>query len=230
MKKSIHITIPDPCHERWDAMSATDKGAFCQSCQKEVIDFSAMTDREVIEYLSSHNTGCGRFRKDQVDTKLAIAEVDNGRWKWRAIVLAILPFISFKVFSFAMPEADQSYKPAIARKETVPSLLPPHQAEIEPVTGTRSLDTLTGEERGYFVRRENKDTQVVADYDTTIELKQVEVFSNSHSFLLGTMGYTVTTVQSQMTTESRRNRFFDIRHPSRREERHSWVRHFFHLD
>ena len=95
-RKSIHISIPTPCHESWDGMDMTERGAFCHSCQKEVIDFSAMTDREVIDYLAMHQTGCGRFRKDQLDTKLSIAEVNNGVFKWRALFLSFLSFVSIK--------------------------------------------------------------------------------------------------------------------------------------
>jgi hypothetical protein len=94
--KSLHISIPQPCHEQWNNMNPTESGAFCHSCQKEVIDFSAMTDREVIEYLAKHETGCGRFRRDQLDTKLAMAKVDNGLFKWKAMLLGLLPFIGLK--------------------------------------------------------------------------------------------------------------------------------------
>ena len=95
-RPSIHISIPKPCHEQWDGMTATERGAFCQSCQTEVIDFSTMTDREVVEYLSKNKTGCGRFRNDQLNTNLVIPSVENGVFKWRALFFGFLSFISFK--------------------------------------------------------------------------------------------------------------------------------------
>ena len=121
-RKSIHISIPTPCHESWDRMDMTELGAFCQTCQKEVIDFSAMTDREVIEYLAMHQTGCGRFRKDQLDTKLTIPEVNNGIFKWKALLLGILPFIGLKSAK-AMPHymvipANQSCLQEKGKKDT----------------------------------------------------------------------------------------------------------------
>jgi hypothetical protein len=94
--KSIQISIEQPCHERWDRMDATSRGAFCQSCRKEVIDFSMMTDREVVEYLSNHKTECGRFRDDQVDTKISIAQVKNGFLKWKVFLLGLLSFAAIK--------------------------------------------------------------------------------------------------------------------------------------
>jgi hypothetical protein len=98
-RTSIYISIPTPCHEDWHNMNATERGAFCHSCQKEVIDFSAMTDREIIAYLEKHQTGCGRFREDQLDTKLTIPKVENGVFRWRALMLGILPIISTKIFA-----------------------------------------------------------------------------------------------------------------------------------
>lgn len=95
-RNSIHISIPKPCHEHWENMEATERGAFCYSCQREVIDFSAMTDCEVIEYLEKHKTGCGRFREDQLDTKLSIPKVGIGIFRWRALLLGFLSLISIK--------------------------------------------------------------------------------------------------------------------------------------
>lgn len=102
-RPSIRISIPKPCHEQWDDMTATDRGAFCQSCQTEVIDFSTMTDREVVEYLSKNKTGCGRFRNDQLKTNLTIPEVHNGLFKWKALLLGILPFLGAKTLE-ALPQ------------------------------------------------------------------------------------------------------------------------------
>ena len=116
-RPSIHISIPTPCHESWDSMDATEQGAFCHSCQKEVIDFSAMTDREVIEYLEKYKTGCGRFRKDQLDTKLTIPKLDNGIFRWRALFLGLISFISIKAFPSIWE--DQSPIPRTEKKDTV---------------------------------------------------------------------------------------------------------------
>jgi len=130
--KSIHISIPTPCHESWDSMDATERGAFCHSCQKEVIDFSAMTDREVIEYLASHQTGCGRFRKDQLDTMLTIPKIDNGAFRWRALFLSVLSLLSLKNI---MAQTDN--KTAIA--QTSKSKTPQKDSVQRPISDTINL-------------------------------------------------------------------------------------------
>jgi len=46
MPANILLHVPEPCHEDWDGMTPVEKGKFCGSCQKQVIDFSTMSDRE----------------------------------------------------------------------------------------------------------------------------------------------------------------------------------------
>ncbi len=95
-KNSIHITIPEPCHEKWDEMSPTDRGAFCRSCQKEVIDFSRMSDGAIVDYLSRHRDACGNFRQDQVARQITLYRPKGGYLRWQVYMLSLLPLMSFK--------------------------------------------------------------------------------------------------------------------------------------
>src|SRR5262245_44582474 len=74
MGKQIQLSIPVPCHENWDQMTPVEKGRFCDSCQKQVVDFSKMSDRQVVEFFKKPTTGsvCGRFMSDQLDRNIAI--------------------------------------------------------------------------------------------------------------------------------------------------------------
>lgn len=64
----LKISIPQPCHEDWQKMTPTSKGAFCKACAKEVVDFTKMTDEQVQNYLLSRTTEklCGRFQPQQL--------------------------------------------------------------------------------------------------------------------------------------------------------------------
>jgi hypothetical protein len=66
----FHLSIPQPCHERWANMSPTDKGAFCKACSKEVIDFSQQTTTQIVDFFTGYGGGgvCGRFRQSQLGT------------------------------------------------------------------------------------------------------------------------------------------------------------------
>lgn len=67
MAKKINLSIPQPCHESWYQMSLTEKGKFCNACQKEVIDFSHRSDAALVAFFKRPPSSvCGRFHPDQL--------------------------------------------------------------------------------------------------------------------------------------------------------------------
>lgn len=74
MAKKFQLSIPEPCHEKWEDMKPVEQGRFCGSCQKKVIDFSAMSDRELAMFFKRPSNGsvCGRFMDDQLDRTIDI--------------------------------------------------------------------------------------------------------------------------------------------------------------
>ncbi len=70
MKKSITIRIPEPCHEDWAKMTATEKGKFCSVCTKEVIDLTSKTDEDLVKILTKGKNACGRVKKSQLNREV----------------------------------------------------------------------------------------------------------------------------------------------------------------
>jgi hypothetical protein len=71
--QSIHVTLPEPCQENWDAMDKVGKGRFCMSCQKTIVDFTAMTDQEMLQFFrQSVSHPCGWFANDQLNRTIAL--------------------------------------------------------------------------------------------------------------------------------------------------------------
>ncbi len=64
----MKISIPKPCNENWNEMSPEQQGAFCKVCSKVVVDFSNMSDEEVLNYFAKkkEEKTCGRFRVSQL--------------------------------------------------------------------------------------------------------------------------------------------------------------------
>ncbi|WP_461042725.1 hypothetical protein [Spirosoma harenae] len=79
--RSLAVQIPKPCHERWDEMQPAERGRFCAHCQKTVVDYSDLSDREIVRLLNNV-TGetCGRFRNSQLDRYLPAS---NSKDTWR---------------------------------------------------------------------------------------------------------------------------------------------------
>lgn len=70
MKKYYSISIPKPCHENWNTMTPKEKGRFCNSCAKTVIDFTKMDSFEVQNFIRENKTRniCGHFKQTQLDS------------------------------------------------------------------------------------------------------------------------------------------------------------------
>ena len=64
----MKISIPKPCNENWNEMTPQQQGAFCKVCAKVVVDFSSMSDEEVLRYFENkkEEKTCGRFRVSQL--------------------------------------------------------------------------------------------------------------------------------------------------------------------
>jgi hypothetical protein len=70
MRNKLQISIPTPCHENWDAMTASTNGRFCGSCQKEVVDFSGKTDAEILAFFEKYESPCIRIETHRLDKPL----------------------------------------------------------------------------------------------------------------------------------------------------------------
>ncbi|GAB3231169.1 hypothetical protein GCM10027346_17380 [Hymenobacter seoulensis] len=86
------LTIPKPCHENWQAMSPAAQGRHCAACSTVVVDFTRMTDAEVVAFLGQPSGGtCGRFRQEQLNRPLVVplSEPSAG-WRNRLLAVAAL--------------------------------------------------------------------------------------------------------------------------------------------
>jgi hypothetical protein len=74
-KIMLYLSIPKPCTENWNAMTQVQQGKFCQSCSTTVIDFTQMTDDEILHYFETYKDQktCGRFMDTQLNRKIEYA-------------------------------------------------------------------------------------------------------------------------------------------------------------
>jgi len=90
---ALLLHIPQPCSESWAATTPTAAGRHCAACQKTVIDFTQLSDAEILEQLARAGTAgtCGQFRGSQLERplKLLVAPAP-ARWRtWLAAAVAI---------------------------------------------------------------------------------------------------------------------------------------------
>lgn len=93
---AIQIKIAEPCHENWQNMTATEKGRYCGACKKEVVDFTVMSDAELINYFSTlkEKNICGSALPQQLERPIyKIAEARKPLpWYWNYIMLLLMFF------------------------------------------------------------------------------------------------------------------------------------------
>ncbi|XOV69231.1 MAG: carboxypeptidase-like regulatory domain-containing protein [Fluviicola sp.] len=70
MGKKYQLSIPEPCKEDWNAMPLNGKGRDCAKCERNIRDFTKMSDNELIGILTSEKNVCGRFTAQQLDRPL----------------------------------------------------------------------------------------------------------------------------------------------------------------
>lgn len=66
----ITISVPTPCSESWENMTPGGNGRFCNSCKQIVVDFTTMTNDEILAYFMTYKSDkiCGHFNRGQVAT------------------------------------------------------------------------------------------------------------------------------------------------------------------
>ncbi|MFT6923265.1 MAG: TonB family protein [Crocinitomicaceae bacterium] len=65
----MKVEIKEPCSENWDKMKIGLVSRHCDSCEKNVMDFTKMNRGEIIMHLlnNPNDQVCGRMRKDQFE-------------------------------------------------------------------------------------------------------------------------------------------------------------------
>src|SRR5579864_6160519 len=102
------ISIPEPCRQSWQQMTEVSNGRHCAHCCKTVVDFTAMSNEEIITHLSNLSHVCGRFGQQQLGSLnygLYAKNLPKANW-WRrvAVLVGMLsPFLPHKANAQAKP-------------------------------------------------------------------------------------------------------------------------------
>ncbi|MBP6430523.1 MAG: carboxypeptidase-like regulatory domain-containing protein [Ferruginibacter sp.] len=95
--QSVQLSIPKPCHQNWDKMTPTQQGRFCNACAKQVVDFTTMSDGEVLNFFLKNKTEnvCGRTLPQQLNRVLEAPKpiIPNKLWYWKYAAAAGLLLI-----------------------------------------------------------------------------------------------------------------------------------------
>ncbi|PIF33932.1 carboxypeptidase-like protein [Flavobacterium sp. 9] len=169
MTNKIKISIPEPCHENWHEMSPTEKGKFCSSCQKNVIDFTKSSDREIILAYKKEEKLCGRFRISQLDREMIIPKEKKSIW-----MIAAASIIAFLGLGNQIANAQGKVKiEQTDRKQLTDSIKVKSKKELITYTGTL-YDSQNNPlpEAKVKVKRSKTETKTNFDGEFTIKAKK----------------------------------------------------------
>lgn len=148
MNKRTTLSIPKPCHEDWEKMTAQDRGRFCSLCQKTVVDFSHFSDKELIDYFKTNRIGstCGRLNNTQLERPLVInrAPKRNPIVAWGAALFALLASSNLAAQEPAGLPADTTMAQPSAETDSLTTGKKPQTRKQITIKG-QVTDKLTGE-------------------------------------------------------------------------------------
>jgi len=133
---NFSLSIPTPCHENWEHMTPEDKGRFCLQCQKTVVDFSMMSDKEIVQFVN-HAKGkiCGRFDSRQLNRELIVAK--EKRWyKPVSSIAAILSALYLFIPTAKGKTRDNVEQNTSCRKNADTTQPLPEKKRYDVITGT----------------------------------------------------------------------------------------------
>ncbi len=164
-RQTMAISIKEPCNEDWTKMTPTQKGAFCQACALDVVDFTNKTPLEIkfllAEELSSDSRTCGRITNHQLD------QINDEFFKWKSeseSFRAIWLFSMVAVFGLTLFSCQNTHT-----KEMV------NQLQLDTTQMLASLDTL-GMTTVLDTNKTNDSLMTYGNWDVLIKNPWEEVY------------------------------------------------------
>jgi hypothetical protein len=100
------LAVKYPCLENWNDMQPTQQGGFCAACQKDVVNFSAMTDKQIVDFFANYKGGglCGKINQSQQGKTYPIGKpikltYSRQIWKIAAISIGLISNLSQPLFA-----------------------------------------------------------------------------------------------------------------------------------
>jgi len=158
MKPHYTLSIPKPCHEDWSKMTPNEKGRFCQSCYKTVVDFTKMNTEGIQNYIHNNRNQriCGHIKQSQLDSinlKIPEAILYSNLSFHRLFLLAVLFSMGMTLFNC------EDKKGKIRKIETI-EIVDNHQKSIDTILNSNDsikseIDTINQQ------KSKNSTTEII---------------------------------------------------------------------
>jgi hypothetical protein len=204
MKPAIHLHIDTPCHENWAAMTPTDEGRFCQACTKQVVDFSTMTDQQILHFLSKASGNiCGRLGNDQLSRPLIPAtEQPKAKWWWTLLMPLLLVFdrAAAQKKPLFMKQGEVAMRPVDTSRACHDRVAPAIATAHYTISGTVA-DEKGAPVAGAFVRAEEWGRGTMTDSTGAYKLV-ADTYTDNVNISVSFIGYTTIKKEVKATSVS----------------------------
>lgn len=141
MKQKINLTISKPCSEKFNQFNQTEKGGFCNSCQKEVIDFRNIGDKQLSSYFKNKDgKTCGYFEKSQLSRNIQMPEFKQPT-RFKFLRVAAITFLSLTSLHHIQAQEQKPKTEIVATsKEVINNQKDEAKGQKKLLTGTVSVD------------------------------------------------------------------------------------------
>lgn len=175
----MRLSVPKPCHEDWNKMTLNEQGAFCKVCAKTVVDFSTMSDEEVLNYFKNkgEEKTCGRFKASQLapyEFRVDIRSIARGRFPK---IFAASVFIFFTSLFVCKSDTGQVMPVSVLvdRRDTNSVAL--NVSTLDTVNTSKTSATVLVDTVG-FTQSQCEKTQEEVKFDEVI-VRPAEILGNS---------------------------------------------------
>lgn len=144
-----NIIIQNPCPFVPTKGNKTEKGHFCKSCKKEVVDFTKMNDEEIREKLTKNT--CGIFYEDQLVAQPKL----SFRRQIMFSTMTVLSFLGFQIRPIQAQVQENKYEEVFIETP---------QEKVEEDDKTKKTETATRNKkyrRRHFFRRRRRGKPIV---------------------------------------------------------------------
>lgn len=109
MTSKFQLGIPKPCSKDFGNFKKTTDGGFCQFCQKEVVDFSSMTQHELVQYFKTAPKNiCGRLSQSQIETPLYLSRPQRNSTRFQWLNLGLVGASVFSLLTAGRIQAQET--------------------------------------------------------------------------------------------------------------------------
>lgn len=125
-KKKYSLALAFSCHQNWDDMAPAEKGRHCATCDKQVIDMTKMSDKEIHGLLTkADGKVCGRLDHSQLERDLNLDKPSPAK-KLAAAAIAALTITALELQS---EEGQKLGKVKIEQVDSLKESTEKHQEE-----------------------------------------------------------------------------------------------------